>query len=868
MPCEYPHVPTPKELELSRQVVQLQQEKDSLEAKLISQIKDLESQIHKLQVRLHDLTQQLQSTKREQTQLQQTAVEQERLKWKTIVEDLEDELLNEKNDKEAQRLWLVRFMPTPKPLDASEEVFARFAQSVALLPAYMAVKVTKAGVLPFLAHLLRENLSDVVTGSVLLALVHLSIYQKPVKLPHHPLVAVTALEDVPPLATAPVNIKEEVVKAGAAAPLVQVLEHCTNQRVLSEAGRLCAALSSMVTNKRALAAKHAVRYLLRLLLPSQPRADVSSEDEPIDSARMERLPIPGQPLVQKNVLSALVNLCHDSEILRSQIANFNFIPIAVRYLKDSTDLDVKTEAAKLIGNLAFAHVVNQSAVMAAEGHLYLTRCLTAEYLHRSPHLVRACAIAIGNLAFTSVSQLTIGYGDTTTLLLQILVDSTTPGVLEAAANAVASLCHGNQLNKNRVAAQNGLQVLLYVIGKSSRYQNDEDVLVAACNCFAVVVRTRSSRSQVFELDGHLPVVHLCKKTTSPLLLEASAMAVSALVPTPTERKSIVADEKELKLEVNKCGLGALERARHLLFGSYDKPVPSWLSHSILGLQLALPSTEEERSAPGGEEDDGASEFHEHRYYSMETLTDTPPDELCPMFYESEAAIIAAKETARKTAHQASPHQPLLVPKKTARKMLEQLVEDLQTKPSMCNAKDYPGVSVSQLNEYIFTRGPLWNPLFGKQEGFFVDEGRFAPFRDAVEKAEVLCLALASSLAMWAKVGDRGGRVGLPDKYFISNTSIRAPAITYTTRAVRRVNAWTYDGGTTPCAPVFVVEFARLSSPHSELDALDRKDEYHTNTGTFSTRKQMYRYLLTEACVCMNLHGEILMGAQFSTFAAK
>lgn len=40
-------MPTPKELELSRQVVELQQEKDQLEHKLLSQIHDLEAQIHK-----------------------------------------------------------------------------------------------------------------------------------------------------------------------------------------------------------------------------------------------------------------------------------------------------------------------------------------------------------------------------------------------------------------------------------------------------------------------------------------------------------------------------------------------------------------------------------------------------------------------------------------------------------------------------------------------------------------------------------------------------------------------------------------------------------------------------------------------------
>jgi hypothetical protein len=44
---EYPRVPTPKELELSRQLVDLQQEKDQRELKLLAQIGDLEAQIQK-----------------------------------------------------------------------------------------------------------------------------------------------------------------------------------------------------------------------------------------------------------------------------------------------------------------------------------------------------------------------------------------------------------------------------------------------------------------------------------------------------------------------------------------------------------------------------------------------------------------------------------------------------------------------------------------------------------------------------------------------------------------------------------------------------------------------------------------------------
>lgn len=39
-------MPTPKELELSRQLVELQQDKDVREQKLLDQVADLETQVH------------------------------------------------------------------------------------------------------------------------------------------------------------------------------------------------------------------------------------------------------------------------------------------------------------------------------------------------------------------------------------------------------------------------------------------------------------------------------------------------------------------------------------------------------------------------------------------------------------------------------------------------------------------------------------------------------------------------------------------------------------------------------------------------------------------------------------------------------
>ncbi|KAG2795325.1 hypothetical protein PC116_g26808 [Phytophthora cactorum] len=482
--AEYPHVPTPKELELSRQLVELQQEKDLRETRALTQIRDLESQVHKLQVRVHDLSQMLQSTKRDQILAQQAAVEEERKRWKVTVQALQAELDQERNDKEAQKNWQCRFIapvevpedvfassssPVPAPvIDLKEDVFSRFAQSLALLPASQAPQLAEAGALPFLVHLMMQKMGDVVTGSVLIALVHLAIYRTK-----------SRSHQQSPTSHNGLDIREQIVKAGVCTPLVDILENSQNARVLVEASRLCAALASYVPNKRVLASKNVVRFLVQHLMPRIPprnREKRDDDDEEDISAKLEKLPFPWDPAVQQNMLSALVNLSHDCEILRSQIAaTSNFLPIVVRYVRESPSAGVQTEAAKLLGNMAYNHVVNQSALMAAEAPTALTACLTAANLQRSPQLARAGAVGLANLAYTSVNQLTIGYSNASTLLLQLLVDAVSqPTVIEAASTTLACLCHQNPPNKARVAAQNGLQVLLYALGATPDAEDDDD----------------------------------------------------------------------------------------------------------------------------------------------------------------------------------------------------------------------------------------------------------------------------------------------------------------------------------------------------------------------------------------------------------
>ncbi|KAE9042587.1 hypothetical protein PR003_g6343 [Phytophthora rubi] len=613
----------------------------------------------------------LQSTKRDQILAQQAAVEEERERWKLVVQKLQSELDQERNDKEAQKNWQCRFIVLPerpddtflvsstpsKPhvIDPKEDVFSRLAQSLALLPASQAPQVAETGALPFLVHLLQQKMGDVVTGSVLIALVHLAIYQT--KSRYHQLSAAP---------TSGMDIREQIVKAGVGTPLVDILENSQNARVLVEASRLCAALAGYVPNKRVLASKNVVRFLVQHLMPRIPPRDREKRDDDDEedmATKLEKLPFPWDPAVQQNMLSALVNLCHDSEILRSQIAaSPYFLPIVIRYVRESPNAEVQTEAAKLLGNMAYNHVVNQSALMAAEAPTALTACLTATNLQRSPQLARAGAVGLANLAYTSVNQLTIGYTNASTLLLQLLVDAVgQPPVIEAASTALACLCHQNPPNKARVAAQNGIQVLLYALGAIPDTEDDEDecgrgaALIALCECFAVIAQCRPNRQQVMELDGHFLLCQLCQHCSSATtlkLLEASACAICALVPPPRERNALIADNRESKIETKSVALKVLERVRHLLWQDAQrhrhrseeedaamKGRRRWLTQTIellVNYQTLSASRQFATAASGkteSEPEHSITEFRERSSFSLESLTAIAPDELCPHFYD-------------------------------------------------------------------------------------------------------------------------------------------------------------------------------------------------------------------------------------------
>ncbi|EGZ17090.1 hypothetical protein PHYSODRAFT_314582 [Phytophthora sojae] len=161
--------------------------------------------------------------------------------------------------------------------------------------------------------------------------------------------------------------------------------------------------------------------------------------------------------------------------------------------------------------------------------------------------------------------------------------------------------------------------------------------------------------------------------------------------------------------------------------------------------------------------------------------------------------------------------------------LLRLVRDLQAKETLCCAD---GVSLEQLNRHVMTHGPLVHPVLGDLPGFFVDDGRFIPFRMAVPGRSVIRPQIITLLIQWVKWGVHGGRVSAQGKYFLDGTLLRAPDVAYTprpdTRQATDSPEWTLGGA--PFAPTFVVEIDTLAGPHSGLEALDDKlrREYFPN----------------------------------------
>ncbi|DBA03255.1 TPA: hypothetical protein N0F65_011614 [Lagenidium giganteum] len=164
-------------------------------------------------------------------------------------------------------------------------------------------------------------------------------------------------------------------------------------------------------------------------------------------------------------------------------------------------------------------------------------------------------------------------------------------------------------------------------------------------------------------------------------------------------------------------------------------------------------------------------------------------------------------------------------KKSHQDGLARLVHDLKSTKTLCRVKDYPGVSVEQLNEYVKEHGPLVHPVVGEQPGFFVDEGRFIPFRKVVPGRGMIGTEISGAIRDWIRWSGHGGSVtDAQGEFMIDNTMLRIPDVAYIPREHARqltdAQRWTRAGE--PFAPTFVVEIDTLTGPHSNLDALDHK----------------------------------------------
>ncbi|CEG44242.1 Zinc finger, C2H2 [Plasmopara halstedii] len=173
-------------------------------------------------------------------------------------------------------------------------------------------------------------------------------------------------------------------------------------------------------------------------------------------------------------------------------------------------------------------------------------------------------------------------------------------------------------------------------------------------------------------------------------------------------------------------------------------------------------------------------------------------------------------------------------KKEHQKSLAQLVYDLKTKKILCRVRDYPAITLDELNQYVEKQGPLYNPVFGEQPEFFIDEGFFTPYRMVVYGNAKVAAKITSLLDGWSRWSGHGGRVTTSQGAFIleqgtDERKVRMPDVAYTPRDVDR--ALTNEQNRTcrgdPYVPTFVVEIDKLADRNSQRKALDRKmrDEY-------------------------------------------
>ncbi|KAL7689674.1 hypothetical protein Plhal304r1_c015g0057051 [Plasmopara halstedii] len=85
---------------------------------------------------------------------------------------------------------------------------------------------------------------------------------------------------------------------------------------------------------------------------------------------------------------------------------------------------------------------------------------------------------------------------------------------------------------------------------------------------------------------------------------------------------------------------------------------------------------------------------------------------------------------------------------------------------LCRVRDYPAITLDELNQYVEKQGPLYNPVFGEQPEFFIDEGFFTPYRMVVYGNAKVAAKITSLLDGWSRWSGHGGRVTTSQGAFI------------------------------------------------------------------------------------------------------
>lgn len=596
----YSNVPTPKEVDLSKQLLVLRRERDENEARLLKRINEMEAAVHQSEAQVTELTARLQSTRREQAYFQEEAVLKERKVWEQRLNDLQNALEDEKFQRQAQEHWQQHFAKgytTNVITDPVEKILTQFSQQVAFTKNSHVPALVRAGCVEFLIQILRDSQNDLVIGPTLIALVHLSI------------------------STAAPHVRHVMVKAQVLPPLLILCEHSNNPAILTQCVKLIASLALYPPNKAIIASKNGIKLLVRLINAIQ--------DDTVQPAAKSAE-------VVAQTLTALENLSFASETIRSQITALGGVLSIVAHIYETPDIHVRTHAARLMTNMACNHMLNQASIMSAEGDVALNHQLGAEET-TDEILAAGTFLALSNLAHTDVNQASIGYSRALPLLVRYTVETTEPALLIATTTTMASLMYSCCLNKNRLALERAVEALLYLITEPERFDSNPNVLASTCRALSSFLITEGNCRLLRQHEGATrALVEFCVQATDVQVVRTSAMVLAALVPIESTKHEFIMEGKLLDVE-EEGGLAALERARYTGYVSCEMEVPKWLENAIRILKTPF---EQLRCNPRldwfGEESLGQArrddyvrpEFFQRTVLSEEYVSQIEPDDAC------------------------------------------------------------------------------------------------------------------------------------------------------------------------------------------------------------------------------------------------